>query len=120
VCSRVQRSQQKSDLPAQTARELASLGLVLSRAGIKAPEESLFDWTMGTFMKRRCHLTAAEKRVLSAPRTHGRALRIWVGHRQDDYSWWIAGQPVTRMIHSLALKGHLTVEGDEARLTAGS
>jgi hypothetical protein len=72
---------------------------VLSRAGIKAPEESLFDWTMGTFMKRRCHLTAAEKRVLSALRTHGRALRIWVGHRQDDYSWWIAGQPVTRMIY---------------------
>jgi hypothetical protein len=79
---------------------------VLSRADTKAPGESLFEWTIvkphqplaRTFMKRR-HLTAAEKRVLSALRTHGRALRIWVGHRQDDYSWWIAGQPVTRMIY---------------------
>jgi hypothetical protein len=95
---------------------------------MKAPEESLFEWTIvephqllaRTFMKTRRHLTAAEKRVLSALRTHGKALRIWVSHRQDDYSWWIAGQPVTRMVHSLALKGHLTVEGDEARLTAGS
>jgi hypothetical protein len=95
---------------------------------MKAPEESLFEWTIvephqllaRTLMKTRRHLTAAEKRVLSALRTHGRALRIWVSHRQDDYSWWIAGQPVTRMVHSLALKGHLTVEGDEARLTAGS
>ena len=93
-----------------------------------APEESLFDWTIvkphqllaRTFMKRRHHLTAAERRVLSALRMHGSALRIWVSHRQDDYSWWIAGKPVTRMVHSLALKGHLTVEGDEARLTAGS
>ena len=69
-------------------------------------------------MKRRRHLTAAEKRVLSALQTHGSALRIWVSHRQDDYSWWIAGRPVTRVVHSLAVKGHLTVEGDQARLTA--
>jgi hypothetical protein len=100
---------------------------VLSRADTRAPGESLFEWTIvkphqplaRTFMTRR-HLTAAEKRVLSALRMHGSALRIWVSHRQDDYSWWIAGQPVTRMVHSLALKGHLTVEGDKARLTAGS
>jgi hypothetical protein len=69
-------------------------------------------------MKRRRHLTAAEKRVLSALQTHGSALRIWVSHRQDDYSWWIAGRPVTRVVHSLAVKGHLKIEGDEARLTA--
>jgi hypothetical protein len=67
---------------------------------MKASGESLFEWTIvkphkplaRTFMTRR-HLTVAEKRVLSALRMHGRALRIWVSHRQDDYSWWIAGQP---------------------------
>ena len=69
-------------------------------------------------MKRRRNLTAAEKRVLSMLRTYGSALRIWVSHRQDDYSWWIAGQPVTRMVHSLAVKGYLRVEGNEARPTA--
>jgi hypothetical protein len=69
-------------------------------------------------MKKRRNLTAAETRVLSALQTHGSALRIWGSHRQDDYSWWIAGQPVTQVIHSLAVKGHLTVEGDQARLTA--
>jgi hypothetical protein len=69
-------------------------------------------------MKRRRHLTAAEKRVLSALRTHGSALRIWGSPRQDDYSWWLAGRPVTRVIHSLAVKGHLQVEGDQARPTA--
>ena len=69
-------------------------------------------------MKRRHKLTAAEKRVLSALQTHGSALRIWGSPRQDDYSWWLAGRPVTRVIHSLAVKGHLTVEGNEARPTA--
>ncbi|WP_147707368.1 hypothetical protein [Microvirga massiliensis] len=69
-------------------------------------------------MKRRRHLTPAEKRVLSALQTHGSALRIWGSPRQDDYSWWLAGRPVTRVIHSLAVKGHLTVKGDEARPTA--
>jgi hypothetical protein len=69
-------------------------------------------------MKRRRNLTAAEKRVLSALQTHGSALRIWDSPRQDDYSWWIAGRPVTRMVHSLAVKGHLKIEGNEARLTA--
>ena len=28
-----------------------------------------------------------------------------------------AGQPVTRVVHSLAVKGRLKFEGDEARLT---
>ena len=69
-------------------------------------------------MKRRRNITAAEKRVLSALQTHGSALRIWGSPRQDDYSWWIAGQPVTRMVHSLAVKGHLKIEGDQARPTA--
>ena len=68
-------------------------------------------------MKRRYTLTPAERRVLSALRTHGPAVRIWGSHRQDDYSWWIAGQPVTRVVHSLAVKGRLKLEGDEARLT---
>jgi hypothetical protein len=69
-------------------------------------------------MRRRRHLTPAEKRVLSTLQTHGSAVRIWGSQRQDDYSWWVAGQPVSRIIHSLALKGHLKVEGNEARLTA--
>ena len=69
-------------------------------------------------MKRRYTLTPAEKRVLTALQTHGPAVRIWGSHRQDDYSWWIGGQPVTRVVHSLAVKGHLKLEGDEARLTA--
>jgi hypothetical protein len=68
-------------------------------------------------MKRRRPLTPAERRVLSALQTHGPAVRIWGSHRQDDYSWWIAGQPVTRVVHSLAVKGRLKFEGDEARLT---
>jgi DNA-binding MarR family transcriptional regulator len=63
-------------------------------------------------------LTAAEKRVLSTLRRHGPAVRIWRSNRQDNYSWWIAGQPVTRIVHSLAVKGYLRVERDEAHLTA--
>jgi hypothetical protein len=55
--------------------------------------------------------------VLSALQTHGPAVRIWGSQRQDDYSWWIGGQPVTRVVHSLAVKGRLKLEGDEARLT---
>jgi hypothetical protein len=69
-------------------------------------------------MRPRSTLTPAEKRVLSALRTHGNAVRIWGSHREDDYSWWIAGRPVTRMVHSLAVKGHLKLEGNEARLAA--
>jgi hypothetical protein len=112
-------------LACPNGRELTMLRLVLSRADTKTPEESLLRellsitnqiWT--TFMKRRRSLTAAEKRVLSALRTHGSAVRIWVSHRQDDYSWWIAGRPVTRMVHSLAVKGFLKLEGNEARLAA--
>ena len=38
---------------------------------------------------------AAEKRVLFTLRMHGPAVRIWRSSRQDNYSWWIAGQPVT-------------------------
>jgi hypothetical protein len=69
-------------------------------------------------MRPRRTLTPAEKRVLSALRTHGNAVRIWGSHREDDYSWWIAGRPVTRMVHSLAVKGFLKLEGNEARLAA--
>jgi hypothetical protein len=69
-------------------------------------------------MRPRSTLTPAEKRVLSALRTHGNAVRIWGSHREDDYSWWIAGRPVTRMVHSLAVKGFLKLEGNEARLAA--
>jgi hypothetical protein len=63
-------------------------------------------------MRPRSTLTPAEKRVLSALRTHGNAVRIWGSHREDDYSWWIAGRPVTRMVHSLAVKGFLKLEGN--------
>ncbi|WP_147707696.1 hypothetical protein [Microvirga massiliensis] len=58
-------------------------------------------------MRPRRTLTAAEKRVLSTLRIHGPAVRIWRSNRQDNYSWWVADQPVTRIVHSLAVKGYL-------------
>jgi hypothetical protein len=69
-------------------------------------------------MRPRRTLTPAEQRVLSALRTHGPAVRIWRSRRQDDYSWWLAGRPVTQVVHSLAVKGFLKLEGNEARLAA--
>ena len=68
-------------------------------------------------MQPHRNLTPAEKRVLSTMRTHGNAVRIW-NRSRGEYSWWIADRPVTRVVHSLAVKGHLKIEGDQARPTA--
>lgn len=66
-------------------------------------------------MMKRYYLTAAERRTLADMHEHGPALRIYTSWRADDYSWWIAGRPVTRTVHSLALKRRVLIAGNEAK-----
>jgi hypothetical protein len=69
-------------------------------------------------MRKKIRLTAAEQRVIDAMKATGPALRIWGSGSQHDYSWWAGNRPATRIVHSLALKGHIKIEGDVAKLAA--
>lgn len=63
-------------------------------------------------------ITKTEKEALAQIRTYGRAHRIHGRSAQmSDYSWWLAGKPKTRIIHSLALKGLVSINDNEAVLT---